>query len=421
MKTICVLGLGYVGLPTAVMFASIGHHVTGVDTNHSILEGLSNGRVHISEPGVEAMVQAALQSGNLVVRGEPCEADAFILAVPTPLTKERRADLKDMCAASSSIVPYLKKGDLVILESTVPPGTTKDILVPILERSELKAGRDFYVACAPERVLPGNILFELVGNDRVIGGINGESALRAKELYQGFVKGEISLLDATTAEMVKVAENTYRNVNIALANELALIAERIGVDVWEAIRLANRHPRVSILNPGPGVGGHCIPLDPWFLVEKAPEGTPLIKAAQAVNQAMPHHVLELLRKEMAGLQHPVVSVFGVTYKGNVDDVRESPALPILRQALKDGFSIRIFDPHVSRLEEFQGLLTDVESAVAGSHGILLLADHREFKDLDVARIASLMKRRLVIDTRNCLNHAQWRSAGFRVVVLGRGK
>ncbi|MBI2910204.1 MAG: nucleotide sugar dehydrogenase [Chloroflexi bacterium] len=420
MKTICVLGLGYVGLPTAVMFASIGHRVTGVDTNHSILKALNNGRVHISEPGVEAMVLTAMRAGNLVVRNAPCACDVFILAVPTPVTEERRADLGDMCAAAASVVPYLKRGDLVVLESTVPPETTRSILAPILERSGMKAGADFYVAYAPERVLPGSILAELVGNDRVIGGVTEQSGLLAKELYEGFVKGRISVVDATTAEMVKVAENTFRNVNVALANELALLGEKIGVDVWEVIRLANKHPRVDILNPGPGVGGHCIPLDPWFLVEKAPEGTPLIQTAQAVNQLMPFHVLELLRRETAGVEDPEVTIFGVTYKGNVDDVRESPALAILRQVLKDGFGVRLFDPHVANLAEFQAMLTDFESAVCGSHCILVLADHKEFANLDVSRVAGLVKKKLVIDTRNCLDHAAWRSCGFRIVLLGKG-
>lgn len=419
MKNVCVLGLGYVGLPTAVMLATVGNRVTGVDVNPAILDCLNNGRVHIAEPGIDSFVHAALKSGNLVIRPQPCPADVFIIAVPTPLTRERQADLSDMRSAASAIVPHLAKGNLVVLESTVPPETTGNILAPILEGSGLKAGRDFYLAYAPERVLPGNILFELVENDRVIGGITRDSAELARELYQGFVKGDISLTDATTAEMVKASENTFRNVNVALANELALVAEKIGVDVWEVISLANRHPRVDILKPGPGVGGHCIPLDPWFLVQKAPEGTPLIRSALNVNDSMPHRVLAMFRREIDGVQQPRLSVFGVTYKGNVDDVRESPVLPLIREAMKEDFQVRAFDPRVTAIDEFPGLLTDVESAVAGSHGIVLLADHDEFRDLDVRKIGCLMTRRLVIDTRNCLDHEKWLSSGFSVRVLGK--
>jgi UDP-N-acetyl-D-mannosaminuronic acid dehydrogenase len=250
-NSICVIGLGYIGLPTASTFATSGIKVMGVDINKQIVAGLQNGQIHLYEPGLRTLVQAALRSGNLTIHNLPVEADAFIIAVPTPFKKNKKADMSFVEAAARSILPCFKKGNLVVLESTSPPRTTVDLVAPILEQSGLKAGRDFLLAYSPERVLPGQILRELIENTRVIGGINRESAESGRDLYATFVRGEIILTDATTAEMVKLMENTSRDVNIALANEFSHLAESYGVDVWEAIRLANRHPRVKILNPGP--------------------------------------------------------------------------------------------------------------------------------------------------------------------------
>jgi len=269
MNKVCVLGLGYIGLPTAAVLATHGFSVVGVDANAVVVDTVNNGGIHIKEPGLNTIVQAAINSGNLVVRTKLERANAFIIAVPTPL-ESRRADLKYVKSATESIVPYLERNNLVILESTVPPKTTEELLVPILEQSRLKAGEDFYLAHCPERVLPGNILKEIIENDRIIGGINPESAAKAKALYSRFVSGAIYLTDATTAELVKVMENTYRDVNIALVNELSRICTKLGINVWEVIELANKHPRVNLLRPGPGVGGHCLAVDPWFVVEKAP-------------------------------------------------------------------------------------------------------------------------------------------------------
>ncbi|HUV16068.1 MAG TPA: nucleotide sugar dehydrogenase, partial [Pelolinea sp.] len=282
-QTLCVLGLGYIGLPTASTFATHGLKVVGVDTKPEIVAGLNNGEVHLFEPGLRTLVQAALRSGNLVVKYEPEAADAFIIAVPTPFKEDKKADLDFVISAAESIVPHLRKGNLVILESTSPPRTTVDIVAPILEKSGLKAGTDFQLAYSPERVLPGQILRELIENARVIGGVDAASAEAGRELYSIFVRGEIILTDATTAEMVKLMENTYRDINIAAANEFARLADRFQVDIWEAIEIANRHPRVKILSPGPGVGGHCISVDPWFLVEAAPETAQLIRTAREVN------------------------------------------------------------------------------------------------------------------------------------------
>jgi UDP-N-acetyl-D-mannosaminuronic acid dehydrogenase len=268
---ICVVGLGYIGLPTAGTFAAHGAKVVGVDVNPHVVETLQNGGLHIQEPGLRSIVEAAFQSGNLTIVSKPVEADAFIIAVPTPIHPDKTADLSFVTSAAESIRPVLRKGNLVVLESTSPPRTTQDIVRPILEQSGLNAGKDFLLAYSPERVLPGQILRELIENARVIGGVDKASAEAGRDLYGMFVRGEIVLTDATTAETVKLMENTFRDVNIALANELLRLAERYGVNVWEAIAIANRHPRVDILNPGPGVGGHCISVDPWFLVESAPD------------------------------------------------------------------------------------------------------------------------------------------------------
>ena len=268
-NTLCVLGLGYIGLPTASTFATHGLRVIGVDVDRHVVDALRNSEVHIYEPGLRTLVQAAIHSGNLVVSEVPETADAFVIAVPTPLSEgdDKQADLSYVIAASEMIVPHLRQGNLVVLESTSPPRTTLDVVAPILERSGLEAGSDFHLAYTPERVLPGQILRELIENARVIGGIDRTSAEAGRDLYAIFVRGEILLTDATTAEMVKLMENTYRDINIAVANEFAHVADRLGVDIWEAIELANRHPRIDILRPGPGVGGHCISIDPWFLVQ----------------------------------------------------------------------------------------------------------------------------------------------------------
>ncbi len=417
-EKICVLGLGYIGLPTASMFATHGFEVMGVDVDRAVVETLSGGDIHIEEPGLKTIVQAALKSGNLSVKTSPEPADVFIIAVPTPITADKRADLRYVRSAAESIVPHLRRDNLVILESTCPPRTTTDVVVPILAQSGLTAGPDFSVAHSPERVLPGQILTELVKNDRVIGGIDRRSAERARRMYETFVEGGIWLTDVTTAEMVKLMENTYRDVNIALANEFALLAERVGVDAWEAIRLASRHPRVQILQPGPGVGGHCIAVDPWFLVEAAPEEARLIGLARQVNDDMPFHVVELAEKATEGIDNPVIAALGVTYKANVDDIRSSPALEIIRQLLQKGYQVRACDPHVQELPGESVPLFPLQSALQGADCLLLLVDHNQFRALSPQDVGPLMRHKLVVDTRRCLPSREWRMADFEVIVLG---
>ncbi len=422
VRTLCVLGLGYIGLPTASTFATHGLRVRGVDVNPRVVETLRNGEVHIHEPGLRTLVQAAIKSGNLTIADHPAPADAFLIAVPTPFYENKRADLRAVTAAAESIVPHLRKGNLVVLESTSPPRTTTDLVAPILEKSGLRAGADFHLAYSPERVLPGQILRELIENARVIGGVTPESAQAGRDLYATFVKGEIVLTDATTAEMVKLMENTYRDINIAIANEFARLAERFGVDVWEAIALANRHPRVEILRPGPGVGGHCISVDPWFLVEAAPDLTPLIRTARRVNDEQPRHVLNLVEKALGDLRGRRIAALGLAYKPDVDDLRESPAIEVARLLGEAGAEVRAYEPFKvdARIAGLTTVAT-LEDALDGAEAILLLVRHTPFLGLDPAWVRERSGARLVVDTVNGWEASRWRAAGFRVVRLGDGK
>ncbi len=420
MTTICLLGLGYIGLPTGSMFALAGKDVIGVDPNPRVQTALSSGLATIDEPELQTLVTAAINSGRLRVQTRPERADAFIIAVPTPLDPTtNKADLSFVEQAARDILPFLRRGNVVVLESTVPPGTTRDVLAPILAESGLQPGKDICVAHCPERVLPGRILVELEQNDRLAGGLTPACADRAAELYTAFVKGTIMRTDATTAEMVKVMENTFRDVNVALANEFALIAERIGVDVWEAIRLANHHPRVNVLRPGPGVGGHCIAVDPWFLVGAAPDESRLIRTSREVNDSMPEHVVSLL----GGLVTPPapVALLGVTYKAEVDDIRESPALRVAELAVERGYTVRLCDPHVK--PDVPGLpapLLPLEQALRDAEVVVLLVDHREFQTLDLDLVSLLVGSKRVLDARNALDRGAWQKHGFEVSLLGVG-
>ncbi|NQU08215.1 MAG: nucleotide sugar dehydrogenase [Candidatus Abyssubacteria bacterium] len=407
MKKVCVLGLGYVGLPTACMLAVQGHEVVGVDVKPEVVHTISNGGIHIEEAGLKTMLQAAINSRNLVARTEVEPADVFIIAVPTPLAPDKRADTSYVERAARSIVPVLEPGNLVILESTAPPGTTANLLCQTLSESGLKPGSDFHIAQSPERVLPGNIFSELVSNDRVIGGITLESAEAARELYKSFVEGEILLTDATTAEMVKLVENTFRDVNVALANELAMVAAEHDVNIFEIIDLANRHTRVNVHQPGPGVGGHCIPIDPWFIIEESNETGGVIRRSRQVNDSMPGRIIKLVQ-DIVG-DEGKITVWGVAYKGNVDDTRETPAVPIIDGLKSRNYTVGIFDFHV---KNFDCELDSLEGAVDGADAILLLAGHREFKYLDPYVVGKRMRRRIVIDTRNCLDPEKWKNAGF---------
>ncbi|AEK73088.1 UDP-N-acetyl-D-mannosamine 6-dehydrogenase [Thermococcus sp. 4557] len=413
---ISVLGLGYIGLPTALLFAASGHEVIGVDVDKRKVELLNSGELPFQEPGLDELFEKA--RGNFRASTQVEESDVFLIAVPTPLDEHTKAaDLKYVKSAAEMIWPHLREGNLVILESTVPPNTTERLLIPILEKSGLKAGTDFHVVHCPERAIPGKTIHEMIHNDRIIGGITPESAELAKELYSSFVKGNIYLTDATTAEFVKLIENTYRDVNIALVNELAQIAEEYGINIWEAIELANKHPRVNLHKPGPGVGGHCIAIDPWFVIQDSSNGK-MIALARHVNDTMPNYTLRRVRKMLRGIEYPTITVFGVAYKGNVDDARETPALRFIRLAENDGLRVKVYDPFV---QEFEYPLLSLEEAVKDSDCIVVITDHEVFKFLDPEEIGKLMRHRCAFDARNILDHEKWKRAGFEIRVLGNGK
>jgi UDP-N-acetyl-D-mannosaminuronic acid dehydrogenase len=421
-KHLCVLGLGYIGLPTASTFATYGMRVTGVDINESVVATLQSGGIHIHEPGLRDLVQSALSTGNLSLQCCPVPADAYIIAVPTPFKGDKQADLSYVISAAESIVPHLTPGCLIVLESTSPPRTTVDIVQPILERGGLKAGRDFYLAYSPERVLPGQILRELIENARVIGGIDAASSQAGHDLYAVFVRGEIVLSDATTAEMVKLMENTYRDISIAAAMEFSRLADRFGVDIWEAIALANRHPRIKILNPGPGVGGHCISVDPWFFVDSAPDLSRLIRSAREVNDGQPHYVVEMLRETLHGLEHKTIAALGLAFKAEVDDLRESPAVEICNLLTAEGAHVLAYEPYKPDAQ-IPGIhiVPTLAATMDEADCLLLLVGHAALRQLDPHTLAQLTKARVAFDCVNGWSQPVWEGAGFHLYKLGNGK
>ena len=414
---ICVIGLGYIGLPTACLFATHGYQVVGVDTSRDVVDEINHGKMPFNEPGLEDLLQTALASGTLRATTRLEAAEVIIIAVPTPLDKQARmANLSYVEQAARSSKGYLHKGCMVILESTVPPGTSEKLLISILEESGLEAGGDFHLAHCPERAIPGNTTYEMVHNERIIGGINRESAEQAMKLYSCFVEAEFYLTDLCTAETVKLMENTYRDINIALANEFSQIAEESGVNIWEAIELANRHPRVNILKPGPGVGGHCLAIDPWFLAGKSARSR-IISLAREINDSMAGHVLSLVKELVPGVKGAIITVLGIAYKGDVADTRETPALRFIKLTESEGYQVKVHDPLVKSSEM---KLYSLEEAAENSDCLVLLTDHSQFKSIEPAQISPLMRNRNLVDTRNLLDHRRWQEAGFKVRVLGDG-
>lgn len=411
---ICVLGLGYIGLPTALLFAQ-KYEVVGVDINEKVVEKVNRGECPFDEPGIDNLFEKA--KNNVVAKTEVEDADVFLIAVPTPLEKAVKvADLKYARSAAEMIYPHLNKENLVILESTVPPGASERLIIPILERCGLKAG-EFYCVHCPERAIPGNTIHEMIHNDRIIGGFDKKSGELARDLYSSFVKGNLYLTDIRTAEFVKLMENTYRDANIALANEFAQMADESGIDIWGAIELANKHPRVNILNPGPGVGGHCIAIDPWFLTENSTKCR-MVSLAREINDSMPNYVLQIVRELLEDVREPTITVFGVAYKGNVDDTRETPALKFVKLAENEGYVVKVHDPYV---KTFEYEVLSLEDAVGGSDCIVIITDHSEFEEIEPEEISRLMRRRNVVDCRNILDMGRWAGTGFNVKVLGDGR
>jgi len=414
-ETISVVGLGYIGLPTAAVFASRKKKVIGVDVNQRAVDTINRGEIHIVEPDLDMVVHAAVTEGYLraTIKAEP--ADAFLIAVPTPFKGDHEPDLSYIESASKAIAPVLKKGDLVILESTSPVGATEQMAAWLAEaRPELSFPQthgeesDIRVAHCPERVLPGHVLRELVQNDRVIGGMTTKCSEAAVKLYKTFVEGECVITNARTAEMCKLTENSFRDVNIAFANELSIICDKLNINVWELIKLANRHPRVNILQPGPGVGGHCIAVDPWFIVSKTPEQARLIRTAREVNDSKPRWVLDKVKLAVAEFlqanpgktaKEVTIACFGLAFKPDIDDLRESPAVAIAQQvvAIHPGPVLAV-EPNIEELpSQLAGKLglSNIEAALAEADVVVLLVDHKDFKEIP----ASILACHRVVDTR----------------------
>lgn len=416
---LCVLGLGYIGLPTSAMFAKAGLDVLGVDINESVVKQLNEGRILIEEPALDDVVKEVVSQKKLRASLTPEKADVFIVAVPTPMSEDKKPDMSYVEAATRSLLPYLEEGAIIILESTSPPRTVEDLMLPILAESGLEIGKQLFVAHSPERVIPGRILTELVENDRIVGGINSISAEKVKTLYQTFVKGNIYTTDATTAEMCKLMENTYRGVNIALANELAIICEHLNMNAWEIIRYANHHPRVNLLQPGPGVGGHCIAIDPWFVVDKAPDEATLIHQALTINESMPHHLFEKIKSILHSLRHRKITLLGMTYKPDVDDIRESPILRLISLLEEiEGIDLQVVDPHVS---DYRYLNSSVEDAFQESDLVILCVHHQAFLDYDFTRLFATMPVPRLLDIRHFLPDLQTTIPDLEYHLLGLGE
>ncbi|BBB28861.1 UDP-N-acetyl-D-mannosamine dehydrogenase [Neptunomonas japonica] len=413
-ETVSVIGLGYIGLPTAAIIASRGINVIGVDVVQSAVDTINAGKIHIVEPDLDIVVRSVVTTGNLRATTTPEPADVFMVAVPTPFIAsndgEHKPDLSYIESAVKRIAPVLEKGNLVVLESTSPVGTTEKMSAWLAEaRPDLSfpqdkgSAADIKVAHCPERVLPGYVLQELVSNDRVIGGMSKACSDRAVELYKTFVRGECIVTNARTAEMAKLTENSFRDVNIAFANELSVICDKLKINVWELVKLANRHPRVNILNPGPGVGGHCIAVDPWFIVDSCPEEAKIIKQARLTNDAKPHYVIDQITKAADEFKRPVIACLGLAFKADIDDLRESPALHIVEELVKRNVGeIIAVEPNIgalpAKLAESEIELSSLENALDKANVIVILVDHKEFKSADKTQFAT----KVVIDTRGII-------------------
>jgi len=402
MNSICVFGLGYIGLPTAAMFAHHEANVVGVDVNQHAVDTINQGKIHIVEPGLEAIVKQAVDNGKLKASLTPVHSDAYLIAVPTPFKgDDHTPDLSYIQAVSKALAPLLEKGDVVILESTSPVGATEQMVAWLAEaRPDLTFPKyhepdneaDIYVAYCPERVLPGKVVEELISNDRIIGGMTKESTKKAQEVYRIFVEGDLLATNSRTAEMAKLTENASRDVSIAFANELSIISDKLDINVWELIELANHHPRVNILQPGAGVGGHCIAVDPWFIVNQNPDEAKIIRAAREINDNKPNWVIKKINAEVdnlkaQGVEKPTVALLGLAFKPNIDDLRESPAVHIAREMLDiDSAEVLLVEPNIDKLPRTleSGKLTPLKEAVETADIVAILVAHDEFGKLKLS-------------------------------------
>jgi UDP-N-acetyl-D-mannosaminuronic acid dehydrogenase len=394
-KKVVVIGTGYVGLPLAIMLARSGYEVIGVDVEEGVVDGINKGVLHLAEEEIRQIFQEAKVRRNLRAQKTPCAADVFIISVPTPLDEKKRiADLTQVMAAVESILPYLSRGNLVIVESTIPPLTCRETIAPLIEKTGLKVGEDIFLCHCPERILPGDVFKEIVYNDRVIGGLDDRASQMAREIYASFVQGNLYLTDDVTAELVKLMENTYRDVNIALANELAAVAEGLGVDIMQAIELANKHPRVDILSPGIGTGGHCIPIDPWFIKQVDPVNSRLIHTAGLINDNVPYKIAAKIRSALQDIKNPRIVALGVTYKPDTYDVRNSPALKIIELLRADGYQVEAYDPLA---EGYQ--YSTARDVAKGADCLVVLVEHRIIKEeltQNESEIKSVMRHPFIL-------------------------
>lgn len=415
MNKICVVGLGYIGLPTSAILALSGYQVIGVDVNEKVVETINKGKIHINEPKLYDIVENMVAKKRLVAKKKPEKADAFIISVPTPLDKNRNCDLSSVKTAIKSIIPYIEKENVIIIESTIPPCTVENIIKPIIEKAGFNVGKDIYLAYCPERVLPGKIMDELVNNNRIVGGCTSICAKKAAEIYKPFIKGEILITDARTAEMTKLIENTFRDVNIALVNELVKICNKLQINVLEVIKLANKHPRVNLHLPGPGVGGHCLAVDPYFIIQKAPELAKIISLAREINSSMPYFIVSQVKQLTKNINTPKIAVFGIAYKGNIDDIRESPALEIIKLLKNEGFTVTTYDPYVKT-----DIITisTIDQSIKNADMILILADHNEFKNINYVKLAKQMRTPIIFDTKNVIKRINNNFKKIKIINLG---
>jgi UDP-N-acetyl-D-mannosaminuronic acid dehydrogenase len=408
LTKVVIMGLGYIGLPAAAIIASRGVKVLGVDIDPNVVESICQGKIHIVEPDLDIIFNAVITTGNFRASTTPEPADVFIIAVPTPLEEDKKPNCNHIYSAVKAIAPLLEKGNLIILESTSPVGTTEQTAVWLSELrpdlsfpSNSQTSPDILIAYCPERVLPGNVLQEMIDNDRIIGGMNPLCGEKARDFYLLFVKGKCVLTDTRTAEMSKLTENAFRDVNIAFANEISMICDPLNIDVWELIKLSNLHPRVNILQPGPDVGGHCIAVDPWFVVDSAPDVAKLIKTAREVNDSKPNFIVKKVLEKAKKFKSPVIACLGLAFKPDIDDLRESPALEVVKElATKEIGKLLLVEPNIDALPTNFASIPGVEfvetsEAISQADIIVLLVHHRSFFDVDL----DSLQEKIVIDTR----------------------
>lgn len=420
MTNVTIIGLGYVGLPSAAIIANAGFAVHGVDLNQELISELQAGECRIDETEVKEIVVKAIKSGKLKASTMPAEADVFIICVPTPIKEDKTPDLSMVTSAIKAAVPYIKKGNMVILESTSPIGTTKNLIGGILEEAGFDPNKDLDVCYCPERVFPGDTVREITENDRVVGGLTPKAGLRARDFYLSFCSGHPTVTNASAAEFSKLMENTYRDVNIALANVFSHVAEKAGVDVKDVISMANKHPRVNVHTPGPGVGGHCIPVDPWFLINGFPDETDFLFKARKINDNQARYFLEKA-KDLGLDSGSKVAILGAAYRGDIDDARDTPAEMLIKALGDGGFSYMTHDPHVVRMNTHCGypanLTNDLVTALSGADAVILITDHTAYKSLGPKDFSD-MSGKIIVDTRRTLNDSAFYDAGFDIIRVG---